>query len=168
MCVETIIEEGRRKQAEIKGEAGVELLDDLPWGETSLVGVGARQVEVELIEGSLGHELGAAAEGFQVEELILDEAVDGFDVALVGVGAGRDAVVLGAVVGDGGGEVGAGAVGLQFPDKLAAVIGLPSEVAERDAATREVRLDALSEQGAGGGRAAKARNCNPLRTSRAV
>lgn len=60
------------------------MLDDLPWGETSLVRVGTSQGEVELKNRSLGQELGAPAEGFQVEELILDEAVDGFDVALAG------------------------------------------------------------------------------------
>src|SRR3990172_378897 len=60
-----------------EGEAGVELVDDLPWGETSLVRIGASQVEVELVEGSLGQELGAAGEGFQVEELVFDEAAGG-------------------------------------------------------------------------------------------
>jgi len=93
------------------------------------VRVGARQVEVERVERNLGHELGAAAEGFQVIELVLDEAVDGFDVTLVGVGGGRDAVVLRAEVSDGGGEVGARAVGLEFADELAAVVGLPRPIA---------------------------------------
>jgi hypothetical protein len=83
--VETMIEEGGRKQADAEGEAGSELLDDLPWRETSLMRVGASQVEVELIQRSLGQELGAAAEGFQVEELIFDEAVDGFDPSADGL-----------------------------------------------------------------------------------
>jgi hypothetical protein len=61
------------------------LLDDLPWSETSLVRIGASQVEIELIQRSLGQELGAAAEGFQVEELIFDEAVDGFDPSADGL-----------------------------------------------------------------------------------
>jgi len=151
--VETIVEEGRRKQAEAEGEAGSELLDDLPWGKTSLVGIGASQVEVELVEGNLGHELGAAAESFQVEELVFDEAVDGLDIALIGVGAGRDALVLGAEEGDGGGEVGARAVGLEFADEFAAVVGLPGDIAQVDAAALQVSLDALGEQGAGLGRA---------------
>ena len=69
---------------------GIEFLDDLPWGETSFMGVRPSQVEIELIEGGLGEEVGAAAEGFQVVELILDEAVNGFDVTLKGVGGGRD------------------------------------------------------------------------------
>src|SRR3972149_462329 len=122
---ERIIEEGWGKQADVEGEAGSELLDDLPWGETSLVGIGTRQVEVELVEGSLGHELGAAAERFQVEELVFDEAMDGLDITLVGVGAGRDALMLGAEEGDGGGEVRTRAVGLELADELAAVVGLP-------------------------------------------
>jgi len=98
--VETIIEEGGRKQADVEGEAGSELLEDLPRGETSLVRIGAGQVEVELVEGSFAKELGAVAEGFEVEELVFDEAVDGLDIGLIGVGAGRDAFVLGAEVGD--------------------------------------------------------------------
>src|SRR3970040_685444 len=105
-CIETIVEEDRGKQAEAEGEAGSELLDDLPWGETSLVRIGASQVEVELVEGSLGQELGAAGESFQVKELVFDEAVDGLDVTLVGVCGGRDANVWGAEEGDGAGEAG--------------------------------------------------------------
>ncbi|MGA9055814.1 MAG: hypothetical protein WB763_04815, partial [Terriglobia bacterium] len=44
LAVETVIQEGRGKQAEFKGEAGIELVDDLPWGETSLMGIGTSQV----------------------------------------------------------------------------------------------------------------------------
>ena len=61
------------------------MLDDLPWRETSLMRVGASQVEVELIQRSLGQELGPAGKGFQVEELIFDEAVDGFDPSADGL-----------------------------------------------------------------------------------
>ena len=77
----------------------------------------------------MGRKLGAAGEGFQVIEFIFDEAVDGFDVALISVRSGGDAFVWGAEGTHGGGEMGAGAVGLELSDKLAAVIGLPSEVA---------------------------------------
>src|SRR3972149_6124257 len=105
-CMETIVEEGGGKQAEVEGEAGVELLDDLPRATASLVGVGSAAVEVELIEGSLGQELGAAGESFQVKELVFDEAVHGLDVTLVGVSGGRDAVVLGAEEGGGAGGTG--------------------------------------------------------------
>src|SRR5712692_996708 len=148
-CVETIVEEDGRKQAEVEGKAGSEVLDDLPWGETSFMGVGTSQVEVELVEGSLGQEVGAAGEGFQIEEFVFDEAVDGFDVALVGVGAGRDALMLGAEVGDGGGKMRTGAIRLQLADELPAVVGLPSQVAEGDATACQVRLNALREQSAG-------------------
>ncbi len=57
--------------------------------------------------------------------------------------------MLGAEVSDGGGKVRAGAVRLQFADELAAIIGLPSHVAEGHAAARQVGLNALREEGAG-------------------
>jgi len=65
--------------------------------------MGTGQIEVELVEGGLGEELGAAGEGFQVVELVLDPAVDGLNIALVGVGGGRDALMLRPEEGDGGG-----------------------------------------------------------------
>lgn len=110
--VETIIEEDGRKQAEIEREARIQLLNDLPRRETSLVRVGASQVEVELIERGFGEELRAAAEGLQVVELVFDQPVDGFDVARIGVSGGRDAIMLGAEVSDGGREVAVGTVRL--------------------------------------------------------
>ena len=104
------------------------MLDDLPWAEVSFVGVGSDEVEVELIDAGFGEEVAAAAEGFQIVELVLDEPMDGFNVALIGVGGGRNALRLGAEEGDGAGEAGAGTVRLEGADKLAAVIGLPDEV----------------------------------------
>ncbi len=80
---------------------GIELLDDLPWREASLVGVGTGEIEIELVERGFGEELGPAPEGLQVVELVLDEAVHGLDVTLVSVGGGRDALVVGAKEGDG-------------------------------------------------------------------
>ena len=79
--------------------------------------------------------------------------MDGFDIGLVGMGSGRDALMLRAEGSDGGGEVSPGTVGLQFADELAAVVTLPGEVAEDNAAALQVGLKALSEQGAGLGRA---------------
>lgn len=70
------------------------MLDDLPGSEVLLVGVGAGEVEVELIGETFGEEVAAAGERFQVEELVFDEAMNGFDVALEGVGGGRNADVL--------------------------------------------------------------------------
>ena len=130
-------------------------MDDLPWSKTSLVRIGASQVEVELVEGSLGQEVGAAGEGFQVKELVFDEAMDGFHVALVGVSGGGNAHVLGAEVGDGGGEVGTGAVGLQLADELRTVVGLPGEGLEVDATALQVELNAAGEQFAGLGGASR-------------
>ena len=39
-------------------------------------------------------------------------------------------------------------------DELGAIVGLPNEVAEVDAAASEMVLDAVGKDGAGGGRAA--------------
>ena len=72
----------------------MEALDDLPGAEIVFVGVGANEVEVELVGESFGEEVAAAVERLQVEELIFDEAMDGFDVALKSVGGGGDADVL--------------------------------------------------------------------------
>ena len=64
LAVETVIQEGRGKQAEFKGEAGIELVDDLPWRETSLMGIGTSQVEVELVERRFAEEVGTRVKGF--------------------------------------------------------------------------------------------------------
>src|SRR2546427_10698968 len=93
-------------QANVEREAGVELLNDLPWSKASLVRVGTSQVEVELVEGSLGQEVGPAGESFQVKELVFDEAVNGFHGALGGVSGGGKAHLARAEIGDGGEEVG--------------------------------------------------------------
>src|SRR5271157_272822 len=47
--VQVIIQEDRWKQAELERPARLELLDDLPGAEVLFVGVGADEVEVELI-----------------------------------------------------------------------------------------------------------------------
>ena len=60
--------------------------------------------------------------------------MDGFDIGLVGMGSGRDALMLRTEGSDGGRELGTGTVGLQFADELAAVVSLPGEVAEDNAA----------------------------------
>ncbi len=92
--VQVIIQKDRWKQAELERPAGLQLLDDLPGAEVLFVGVGADEVEVELIGKGLGEEFAAAGERFQIEELIFDEAVDGFHIALESVGGGRDADML--------------------------------------------------------------------------
>ena len=60
--------------------------------------------------------------------------MDGFDIGLVSMGSGRDVLVLRTEGSDDGGEVSPGTLALQFADELAAIVGLPGEVAEDDAA----------------------------------
>ena len=48
---------------------------------------------MELIDLRLG-EVPMAGEGFQIEELIFGQAMNGFDIALEGVGSGRNAQKL--------------------------------------------------------------------------
>lgn len=67
---------------------------DLPGAKVLFVGVGAHEVEVELVGVSLGEELATAGERFQVEEFIFDQAVNGFHVTLEGVGSRGDADML--------------------------------------------------------------------------
>ena len=124
------------------------------------MGVGSGEVAVELVTGSLGEELGTVAERFQVEELVFDAAVHGFDIALVGVSGGGNALVLGAEETDRSGEAIAGAVGVQRPHKLAAVVGLEDQMRQIDATAIQVALALRRE--------ANARKSKPLRTSRAV
>jgi hypothetical protein len=92
--VEVIIQEYRGKQAELERPARLELLDDLPGAEVLFVGVGADEVEVELIGKGFGQEVSAPRKGFEIEELIFHQAMDGFHIALKGVSGGRDTDVL--------------------------------------------------------------------------
>jgi hypothetical protein len=63
--------------------------------------------------------------------------------------------MLRAAEGDGLGKAGARAIVLEFADELPAVVGLPDQVLQIDAAALEMALDAMGEQGAGAGRAAR-------------
>ncbi len=92
--VQVIIQENRWKQTELERPARLELLDDLPGAEVLFVGIGADEVEVELVGKSFGEKVSPPRERFQVKELIFDKAVNGFNVALEGVSSGRDANVL--------------------------------------------------------------------------
>ena len=118
------IQEERRESEDLFGERGVAVLEDLPGGAMLLVTVFAEGVKPEQVRGGLGEEVGAGGEGFDLVELILDEAVDGFDIGLPGVGRGRDGLMEQA--GDGLDGMGKGAVvaGLGAADELAAVVGL--------------------------------------------
>jgi len=48
-----------REQAEAEGETRIELGEDLPGAAIMFMGVGAGEMEVGLVEGSLGEEVGA-------------------------------------------------------------------------------------------------------------
>ena len=107
-----------------------------------------------------GEEISTAREGFQIKELVFFETMNGFDIALEGVGSGRDADMLAVAEGF-------GKVALEFT----AVVGLPDQIAERDAVAIQVLLDVRSENGALAAALrfwAKDQNNRPLRTSRAV
>ena len=56
--------------------------------------VRADQVEVVPVGGDLGPKVSQATEGFSVEELIFDQAVDGFDITLPSVALRRDVTVV--------------------------------------------------------------------------
>jgi len=108
----------------------------------SLVEIGPRQVEIELVGTDLGEEISTAGERFQVKELVFFQAVNGFDIALEGVRSGRDADML--TIAEGFGEI---------AFEFTTVVGLPDQIAQRDAVAIQVLLDARSENGAGCGAA---------------
>jgi hypothetical protein len=70
--VQVVIQEDGRKQAKLQRGAGFKLRDDLPRAEVLLVGVGANEIEVELVSAGFGQEVAAAGERFQIEELVFD------------------------------------------------------------------------------------------------
>src|ERR1035437_5396231 len=129
-----------------------ELLDNLPGGVITFVGVGAGQVEVERIEGGLGKEIGTVAERFQIAELVFDEAMNGLDIARIGVCGGGNALV--PAVAERGRETGGMAERVVAAKELGAVVGLPEQMAEIDAVAIQMALDASGEDGTGGGAAA--------------
>jgi len=131
-----------------------------PRTQIFFVGVRSDEVEVELVGVGLGEEIAAAGEIFQIEELIFFEAMNGFDIALVGVPRRADADVL-AVTED----------LRKVPFKLATIVGLPDQIAEADAVAIQM-LPGCGEAKTALAEAlrpsAKAQKSKPLRTSRAV
>ena len=117
------------------------------------MGVGSGEVAVELVTGSLGEELGTVAERLQVGGARFRHRSDW-------CGRRGGALVWGAEETDRSGEAIAGAIRLEFPDELAAVIGLPGQMRQIDATAIQVALALRRE--------ANARKSKPLRTSRAV
>ena len=96
--------------------------DDQPGAQIVFVRVGAHEIEVKLVGVGFGEKIAAAGEIFQVEELVFFEAMDGFDVALVGVSGRRDAHVLAVAESR-----------RKRAFELTAIVGLPDQIAERDA-----------------------------------
>jgi len=113
------------------------------------VRVRSRQIEVELVGVGLGEKVAPAGEGLQIEKLVFHQPVDGFDVALIGVGGGRDAHVL--AISQRGGEAAPPEVSLVAADELTAVVGLPDQVAQLDPVALQMTLDAGGEDRAGRG-----------------
>jgi hypothetical protein len=68
-------------------------LEDAKRAQPAFVAIEARDIEVKPIGGEFVPEVGRGREGFPVKELILLEAVDGFDVALPSIGFDGDVVV---------------------------------------------------------------------------
>ena len=66
----------------------------MPRALISFVGVGADQVEVELVSVHFGKEFSTTGEVFEIEELVFFQTVHGFHIALVGVCGGWNAHVL--------------------------------------------------------------------------
>src|SRR5260370_20207981 len=128
--VEVVIQEYRWEQAECEWRARSEALDDLPGAQIFFMGVGSHKVEVELIGVHLSKEFATACELFQVEELVFFEAMNGFDVALVSVRGGGDAHML---------TVAESCREIAF--ELAAVVGLPDPIAQRDSVRVQLLLD---------------------------
>lgn len=62
--------------------------------EPFLAAIGAHEVEVMPAGGNLGPEVGRAAEGFAVKELVFDQPVDGFNLTLPGVTLGGPLLLL--------------------------------------------------------------------------
>jgi hypothetical protein len=117
--IEVIIQKHGWKQAELERGARSEPLDDLSRTLIFFVRVGSGEVEVELIGLRLGQEFTTTSEGFQIEELIFDQAMHGFHIALEGVRRGRDAQML--AIAQSGGETGAMTVRIVAADEFAAV-----------------------------------------------
>src|SRR5690242_8543898 len=77
-------------------------IEDLEGAQPFLAAVGTDEIEVVPVSGDLAPEVGRTGEGLAIKELVFDEAVDGFDIALPGVALGRDVTVSGAEGADGG------------------------------------------------------------------
>jgi hypothetical protein len=120
---------------------GSEPLDDLSGALIFLVLVRLRQIELQLVGMDFGEEFAAAGEVFVIRELVLFEAVNGFHIALIGAQRGVCA------------RAGCRPEPWEVPFELAAIDGLPDQIAQGNAATVQQLLDARSEDSAGLGAA---------------
>ena len=118
-------------------------LEDLERALPFLAAVGPHEVEVVPVGSDFGPEVGGTGEGLAVEELIFDEAVDGFDVALPGVALGRDVTVVGAQGAHGGGE----ALFLLVFEELRAIVGLPGQAGQIDSVAGQVNGELFGQEG---------------------
>jgi hypothetical protein len=120
----------------------------------ALGGILAEVVEPELIgPGLIEEALEVAAEGFQLVELLLHEAMHGLHVAVVSGAVGRVEAVLAAAVFllDQAGEGRGRAAAVPSAAELAAVVGLHGKLLELDPAGGQVGQQAIAEQQGVGG-----------------
>ena len=111
------------------------------------VGVGPGDVEPEVIEGGFSEEALCAGEAFDLVELVLDEAVGGFDVCLPGMGCcWNGGVSQSGHAADGFGEATL-AFGVPGAYELDAVVGLYSGVFQVHPAGKQVGQEDLCEEG---------------------
>ena len=118
-------------------------LEDLQRAFPFFAAVGADEVEVVPIGRDLGPEVGRACEGFTVEELVFDETMDGFDVALPGIAFRRDVTVVGPQSAHGGGQT----LFLLVFEELRAVIGLPDQASQIDTVAGQVNGKLFGQEG---------------------
>ena len=78
--------------------------------------------------------------------------MNGFDITLVGMRGGRDARVLTRT--QSCGKTRAMTLGIGVADKFRCIVGLPGQIAQRNAVAIQMLLDAGGEDGTGGSTAA--------------
>jgi len=146
------IEEGGLPEGDAGIDIGGELTQQIEGGAIALVAVLSGDIEVAPVGCDFVEEVGAGAEGFPIEELVFTETMDGFDIAVVGVGGGGDEGVGDAAGFHGGLEAVRGAAPIPAAGILGAVIGLEAHLFEGHARGGEMIHDPLGEDaGEGGG-----------------
>jgi hypothetical protein len=118
-------------------------LEDLERALPLFTAVGADEVEVVPVAGDLSPEVRRAGEGLAVKELIFDQAVNGFDIALPGVAFGGYVAVIGAQGADGGGQ----ALLVLVLEELRTIVGLPDQGGEIQAVAGEVNGELFGQEG---------------------